>query len=112
MPVGSTVTYTVTGTVSASATGTLVNTATVATPAGVTDPTPSNNTATDTDAPAGVIKGVKYRDVSGNGLNLTAGMYSPADVPMSGVTIYLDLNNDGDKDNNEPSTTTLADTSP
>ncbi len=49
MPVGSTVTYTVTGTVSAAATGSLVNTATVTTPQGVTDPTPANNTATDTD---------------------------------------------------------------
>jgi len=49
MPVGSTITYTVTGTVSAAATGTLVNTATVAVPAGVTDPTPANNSATDTD---------------------------------------------------------------
>ena len=33
----------------ASATGTLVNTATVAAPVGVTDPTPANNSATDTD---------------------------------------------------------------
>ncbi len=46
---GSTITYTVTGTVSASATGTLANTATVTVPAGTTDPTPGNNTATDTD---------------------------------------------------------------
>ena len=44
-----TVTFTVTGTISASATGTLVNTATVAAPGGVTDPTPGNNSATDTD---------------------------------------------------------------
>jgi len=49
MPVGSTITYTVTGTVSASATGSLSNTATVAVPAGTTDPTPNDNTATDTD---------------------------------------------------------------
>ena len=49
MPVGSTITYVVTGTVSPSATGTLANTATVAVPQGVTDLTPSNNTATDTD---------------------------------------------------------------
>ncbi|MFL6232996.1 MAG: hypothetical protein ACJ76N_07670, partial [Thermoanaerobaculia bacterium] len=34
----------------ASATGSLANTATVAAPAGVTDPTPGNNSATDTDA--------------------------------------------------------------
>jgi len=49
MPVGSTITYTVTGTVSASATGTLANTATVTAPNTVIDPTPANNTATDTD---------------------------------------------------------------
>ena len=49
MPVGSTITYLVTGLVSASATGTLSNTASVAAPSGVTDPTPGNNVATDTD---------------------------------------------------------------
>ncbi|GHB67270.1 beta strand repeat-containing protein [Persicitalea jodogahamensis] len=45
-----TVTFTVTGTVSPATTGDLVNTATVTAPAGVTDPTPANNSATDTDA--------------------------------------------------------------
>ncbi|MEK7952936.1 choice-of-anchor Q domain-containing protein [Luteolibacter soli] len=49
LPAGGSVTYTVTGTISSTATGTLANTATVATPAGVTDPTPGNNSATDTD---------------------------------------------------------------
>src|SRR5204862_456621 len=49
LPVGSTITYTATATLSASATGTLSNAATVSAPAGVTDPTPANNTATDTD---------------------------------------------------------------
>ena len=49
MPVGSTITYTLTGLISSAAAGTLSNTATVATPAGVTDPTPGNNSATDTD---------------------------------------------------------------
>src|SRR4029453_5388952 len=53
MPVGSTITYIVTGTVSASATGSLTNTATVATPQGVGDPTPGNNSATDTDTIGG-----------------------------------------------------------
>ena len=43
------VTYTASCSISASATGTLSNTATVATPAGVTDPVPGNNSATDTD---------------------------------------------------------------
>ncbi len=49
MPAGSTITYTVIADISASASGTLVNTATVAPPGGVTDPTPANNSATDTD---------------------------------------------------------------
>ena len=49
LPTGGSVTYTVTGTVSSAATGTLSNTATVAAPAGVTDPDPANNSATDTD---------------------------------------------------------------
>src|SRR5574340_793249 len=50
LPVGSTATFTVSGTVSAAATGSLVNTATVALPAGVSDPNPADNSATDSDA--------------------------------------------------------------
>ncbi len=49
LPVGASVTFTVMGTVSAAAVGTLSNTATVAAPAGVTDPNPGNNSATDSD---------------------------------------------------------------
>jgi|GEM_PF-503812 len=49
MPVGSTITYTATALISAAATGSLSNTATVTPPVGTTDPTPGNNTATDTD---------------------------------------------------------------
>jgi uncharacterized repeat protein (TIGR01451 family) len=48
LPSGSSVTYTASATISA-ATGTLSNTATVTAPAGVTDPTPGNNSATDFD---------------------------------------------------------------
>ncbi|MCB1630146.1 MAG: DUF11 domain-containing protein, partial [Xanthomonadales bacterium] len=46
---GGTATITVDATVAADATGTLSNTATVALPTGATDPTPDNNSATDTD---------------------------------------------------------------
>ena len=46
---GQSVTITLTGTIDPAATGTLTNTATVSPPAGVTDPTPANNSATDTD---------------------------------------------------------------
>ena len=49
LPVGGSVTYTVSATISPSATGSLINTVTVAAPSGVTDLTPSNNSATDTD---------------------------------------------------------------
>jgi trimeric autotransporter adhesin len=49
LPTGASVTYTASCTVSAAATGTLTNTATVGAPAGVTDPTPGNNSATDSD---------------------------------------------------------------
>jgi uncharacterized repeat protein (TIGR01451 family) len=50
LPVGGSVTYTASCTISGSATGTLSNTATVTAPGGVTDPTPGNNSATDSDA--------------------------------------------------------------
>lgn len=46
---GSSITYTVTGNVSASAAGELANTAAVNLPAGLVDPTPDNNAATDVD---------------------------------------------------------------
>jgi uncharacterized repeat protein (TIGR01451 family) len=49
LPVGATVTYTLSGTLSANP-STLVNTATVAPPAGTVDPNPSNNSATDIDS--------------------------------------------------------------
>ena len=49
LPAGGSVTYTASCTISASATGSLINTATVSAPAGVTDPNPANNSATDTD---------------------------------------------------------------
>jgi uncharacterized repeat protein (TIGR01451 family) len=49
LPSGGSVTYTASCTLSAAATGTLSNTATVTAPGGVTDPTPGNNSATDSD---------------------------------------------------------------
>lgn len=47
---GQSLTYVLTGTVTGGAGTTLANTATVAAPAGATDPTPGNNTATDTES--------------------------------------------------------------
>jgi uncharacterized repeat protein (TIGR01451 family) len=49
MPSGSTITYTVTGTVIATAFGTISDTATITAPSTITDTNPANNTATDTD---------------------------------------------------------------
>jgi uncharacterized repeat protein (TIGR01451 family) len=46
-----TVVYTVTAMTSSAATATLVNTATIAAPAGTTDPNPANNSSTDVDTP-------------------------------------------------------------
>jgi uncharacterized repeat protein (TIGR01451 family) len=46
---GGTATFTVNATVASNATGSIANTATIAVPASVTDPTPGNNSATDTD---------------------------------------------------------------
>src|SRR5207342_2703259 len=49
LPSGGSVTYTASCTIGAGATGSLTNTATVAVPGSVTDPTPGNDSATDTD---------------------------------------------------------------
>ena len=49
LPVGGSVTYTASATINPAATGTLSNTATVSISAGVSDPNPANNSATDTD---------------------------------------------------------------
>jgi hypothetical protein len=57
----------------------------------------------------GTISGKKYRDVSGNGLNLTGGTNSPADTPLPGVTVYLDLNNNGVLNTGEPTQVTDGD---
>ena len=46
---GNSLTYTIMAVVSATATGDLTNTATITAPTGFIDPTPGNNTATDTD---------------------------------------------------------------
>ena len=54
LAVGANVAVRVTGTVSPGATGTLVNTAVIAPPATVTDPTPGNNISSDTDTLAPV----------------------------------------------------------
>jgi uncharacterized repeat protein (TIGR01451 family) len=73
LPAGGTVSFTITATVTAPA-GSVTNTVTVAPPAGNTDPTPGNDTASDTDtvqeAPSGMIAHTSttcadYRDGTG-----------------------------------------------
>ncbi|HTG32602.1 MAG TPA: carboxypeptidase regulatory-like domain-containing protein [Thermoanaerobaculia bacterium] len=65
LPAGGSVTYTVSCTISAGDTGTIVNTATVAAGAGVTDPTPGNNSATDIDTlPKIFLDGFETGDTS------------------------------------------------
>jgi uncharacterized repeat protein (TIGR01451 family) len=86
LPSGGSVTYTVSCTLSASATGTLSNTASVTAPAGVTDPNPGNNTATDSDtitaAPGAIITGTK---------TVSAGPYNVGGT----VTYTVKLTNSG-----------------
>ena len=48
---GSTITYTISLLVPSGFTGNLVNTATIVVPVVTTDPSPCNNSATDTDTP-------------------------------------------------------------
>jgi hypothetical protein len=71
LSVGSAITYSVNGIVSETAMGSISNTATVATPIGITDPFPANNTATDTDTvdqAFSAISGYVYLDRNDNGV--------------------------------------------
>jgi len=87
MPAGSSVTYTVTATISASATGNLVNTATVTAPGGVTDPTPGNNSATDTDTLTPQAD-----------LSITKTDGAANEVPGTPVTYTITVTNNGPSD--------------
>jgi len=98
MPVGSSITYTVNATIQSSATGSLSNTATVTAPGGVTDPTPGNNSATDTDTLT------PQADLS---ITKTDGVTSKA--PGTSVTYTIVVSNSGPSD--APGTT-VADTFP
>ena len=50
VPVGGSVTFQIKATIGATTSGTITNTASIALPAGTTDPNPANNTASDTDS--------------------------------------------------------------
>ncbi|MBP8296760.1 MAG: DUF11 domain-containing protein, partial [Burkholderiales bacterium] len=64
---GGTATFVVSGTVDAAATGMLSNTASVAAPAGMTDPVAANDAATDTDTIVQPAAGVLAVTLSGSG---------------------------------------------
>jgi uncharacterized repeat protein (TIGR01451 family) len=91
LPVGGTATYTAMCTIAASATGNLVNTATIS--SAITDPTPANNSATDTDTLTpmadaqitktdGVASAVPGQSVT---YTITASNPGPSDAPGSSV---------------------------
>jgi uncharacterized repeat protein (TIGR01451 family) len=90
---GGTATYTVSATVSASATGSLSNTATVAVPSGTTDPTPGNNSATDTDTltPRADLSITKTdgatEAVPGNGITYTIVATNNGPSNVTGATV-------------------------
>jgi uncharacterized repeat protein (TIGR01451 family) len=71
VPVGDSVTYTIVASLDPAATGDLANTASVVPPAGVTDPVPANDSATDTDSQGGPIADLQI--VKDNGV----GSYTP-----------------------------------
>ncbi|WP_246022145.1 DUF11 domain-containing protein [Epilithonimonas xixisoli] len=73
LPVGGTVTYTITLAIPSSFTGDLVNTVTVTPPINITDTNAANNTATDTDTGAGAC----YKPgIAGTGLPVNHGISS------------------------------------
>jgi uncharacterized repeat protein (TIGR01451 family) len=98
MPAGSSITYTVSATIASSATGDLINTATVTAPAGVTDPTPANNSATDTDTLTPQAD-----------LSITKTDGATTEVPGTSVTYTITVTNTGPSDANG---VTVADTFP
>jgi uncharacterized repeat protein (TIGR01451 family) len=90
---GGTATFTAAGTIVPGATGTLVNTATVAVPAGIGDPTPANNTATDTDTltPTGDLSVTKTdgqaSEVPGTPVTYTIVVTNPGPSTLSAVSV-------------------------
>ena len=98
LPAGGSVTYTVSANVNVAASGTLSNTATVAAPAGVTDPTPGNNSATDSDTlVAQANLGVTITDspdpvTSGSNVTYTITATNAGPSNATGAAVSLPLN--------------------
>jgi uncharacterized repeat protein (TIGR01451 family) len=77
---GGTATFTAMATVSMTASGPLVNTATVAPPAGTSDPDPANNSSTDTDELIAFAPEALEVDAAGNGV------FEPGETPVVAPT--------------------------
>jgi LPXTG-site transpeptidase (sortase) family protein len=86
LPANSQVTYTIAAVIDAAASGTLSNTATVAAPASVPDPTPGNNSATDSDSLNAVSDLTISKSHSGNFLLGESGDTYTITVTNSGTT--------------------------
>jgi uncharacterized repeat protein (TIGR01451 family) len=92
LPPGGTATFTATGTIAPGATGTLSNTATI-TPTVGSDPTPANNTATDTDTlvPSSDVAIAKTdgqtAHTPGTAITYTITVTNPGPSTASGVTV-------------------------
>jgi uncharacterized repeat protein (TIGR01451 family) len=92
--VGGTATFAATGTLNLAATGTLVNTATVSPPSGFVDPSPANNSSTDTDAiilPLADVSVTKTDGltavVPGQAISYTIVASNAGPNPANGVTV-------------------------
>jgi uncharacterized repeat protein (TIGR01451 family) len=77
LPAGGSVIYTASCSIDISATGTLSNTAAISAPAGVTDPDPANNSATDTDT----LRADRGCSVNGDGLEAIVTSPGPGGGP-------------------------------
>ena len=91
LPVGGSVSYTLTATVSPAASGSLSNTATVTVPAGMSDPSPGNNTATDTNNVTGggsmtALTSSNNPSRFGDPVTFTATVTSTSGTPTGTVT--------------------------
>jgi uncharacterized repeat protein (TIGR01451 family) len=90
---GGTATFTLTGTIELTATGTLVNTASMAAPPGVIDPSAADNSATDTDTLT-ILADLSVTNtdglasaVPGEAVTYTIVVGSAGPVPVAGATI-------------------------
>jgi uncharacterized repeat protein (TIGR01451 family) len=103
LPAGGSVTYTASCTVAPFAAGTLSNTATVAAPAGVTDPVPGNNSATDSDTvspsnlgEASIITPCRAVDTRTgapvqDGVPQTFALHGVCGIPLTAKTVMLNV---------------------